>query len=150
MPNCLECSSEKIYAKEMCRRCYNRTYQKRWRHGFMCGQFVGATKFATCHPKTKHYAKGLCRKCYENTHLKAWRSEYNAQRYKARKLNKTEPEVQLPEAYVAAPSPPPVHPTSTPPRKKYPPGTFATPDDERAFYAWQAGEEELSSIKGDL
>ncbi len=132
----------------------------------MCGQFVGATKFATCHPKTKHYAKGLCRKCYENTHLKAWRSEYNAQRYKDRKLNKTEPKVQ--ERVTSIASLPPLSPpeeeaqialelerrlkaTTSAPRKKYPPGTFATPEDERAFYAWQEGEEdELSSIKGEM
>ncbi len=94
MPNCLECPSTEIYAKGKCRRCYNRSYQKRWRHGFATGQFVDAAKFATCHKKAKHYAKGLCRKCYDKEVMKEWKREYNAKRYKDRKLNKTEPKVQ--------------------------------------------------------
>jgi len=79
--------------------------------------------------------------------MKEWKREYNAKRYKDRKLNKTEPKVQESAPYIPAPSAPPV-PSN---RKKYPPGTFATPEDERAFYAWQAGEEdELSAIRGGL
>jgi hypothetical protein len=146
MSNCLECPSSEIYAKDMCRRCYNRAYQKRWRHSFTTGQFVEAAKFATCHKKAKHYAKGLCRKCYDKEAMKEWKREYNAKRYKDRK-NKKESKVQESVPYIPAPSANPV-PTH---RKKYPPGTFATPEDERAFYAWQAGEEdELSSIRGGL
>ncbi len=107
----------------------------------MCGQFVGATKFATCH-KTKHYAKGLCRACYVAEFQKEKKREYDAQRYKDRKLNKTEPKVQESVPYIHAPSAL---------RKSYPPGTFATPEDERAFRAWVAGDEdELSAIHGEM
>jgi len=146
MPNCLDCPSEEIYAKERCRRCYNRQYQKDKRQGFMCGHFVGAAKFAKCHPKTRHYARGLCRKCYFVEFQKEKKREYDAQRYKDRKLNKMEPKVQEHVAHI----PSPAFALSPRPRKQYPPGTFATPEDEEAFYAWLEGKDELSSIKGEM
>jgi hypothetical protein len=95
MVKCAECPSEKIYAHGKCRRCYNREYQRGRRTRHACGLWESGRRATACeHNKAVHHARGMCRPCYIATYQKEKKREYDARRYKDRKLNKTEPKVQ--------------------------------------------------------